>query len=299
MERRHRIAILLAILAVCVAGLAWRFRILRKGEPRLVTVAGESAILPKKTYAIATARLATTARRVSVAGRDRSFQLVTPRILAPGRAYPLVLVLHGDGGDAAGFHAAMPFERASGEDAILAYPDGLRRTWDLETTSDNPDVAFLAAIVDALAGELPVDRREVFAFGYSSGGFVANVTACQRPGLLRAISSSAGGAPYGQKESWPNGYPRCPGQGPVAAIVLHSRDDFGVTFDSGKFDAMYWAYVNGCDEGEMETTGYSECRAYRRCNPGKPVAFCDLTGVGHWVWDRAPEASWTFFRALP
>ena len=61
MERRHRIAILLAILAVCVAGLAWRFRILRKGEPRLVTVAGESAILPKKTYAIATARLAVAA----------------------------------------------------------------------------------------------------------------------------------------------------------------------------------------------------------------------------------------------
>ena len=57
MERKHRIAILLAILAVCVAGFLWRFRIFRKGEPRLVTIDGESAILPKHPYpGAATAR---------------------------------------------------------------------------------------------------------------------------------------------------------------------------------------------------------------------------------------------------
>src|SRR5690606_14043271 len=112
---------------------------------------------------------------------------------------------------------------------------------------------FAETVVKALAAELPLDETRIFATGYSSGGFLANLIACQRSGLLRAIASNAGGAPYNQAEAWPNGYPRCPGQAPVAAMALHGRLDFGVTIDSGRFSAEYWAYVNGCDEGRMET----------------------------------------------
>ena len=46
----------------------------------------------------------------------------------------------------------------------------------------------------------------------------------------------------------------------------------------------------------METTGYPQCRAYRGCPAGKGVAFCSLPSLGHWVWDSAAEASWTFFQ---
>lgn len=294
----------LAAVLVILAGLgAYRFgahRLFRKTpEPRVVPVAGESRVLPVAPAQPAFVRgsLESTTRSLQVLGRTRKYLELVPRGRATG-ALPLVLVLHGDGGDASGFHAAFPFEAASGDGAVLAYPDGLGHTWDLETTDRNPDVALLAAVVDDVAGRTPIDRDRVYAVGYSSGGFLANVTACQRPGLLRAISSSAGGAPYNQLESWPNGYPRCPGQKPVATIALHGRRDFGVSFDSGKFTAMYWAYVNGCNEGEVETTGYPECHAYTGCNPGRPVVFCDIASLGHWVWDRGAVASWTFFGKL-
>lgn len=221
--------------------------------------------------------------------------LIEPLHVEAGRAYPLVLVFHGDGGDAKGFHAAWPFERASGGEAYLAYPEGLRRTWDLETTTDNPDVAFVDALVAAVAERHPIDRARLFATGYSSGGFFANVLACQRPGMLRAIASNAGGAPYRQLEKWKNGYAKCPGQRPVAMLALHGERDRGVTLDSGRFSAEYWAYVNGCNTGEMETTGYPECRAYRGCPTGKSVGFCSIPTLGHWVWDHAAEATWTFF----
>ncbi len=237
-------------------------------------------------------------RTIASGGTTRKYLLVEPTILDPAKRYPIILVFHGDGGDAAGFHSAFPFERASGADAILAYPDGIGYSWDLETNFNNRDVTLAEAIVRELASSFVVDKTRIFATGYSSGGFLSNVIACHRGGFLRAIASNAGGAPYKQALLWPNGFPRCPGQEPVAALALHGEDDHGVTLDSGRFSAEYWAYVNNCQTEQMETTGYDECHAYRGCPPGKAVAFCSVPGLGHWVWDRAAEASWEFFQRV-
>jgi polyhydroxybutyrate depolymerase len=291
--RSRALAALAALLALaCVTLPACRKK---KNEPSLTTIEGASEILPAARAAVAaTGATRTGERTLEVGGRTRSYLLVAPAALEPARRYPLVLVFHGDGGSAASFHQGFPFERASGDAAFLAYPDGDRATWDLESRP-NPDVLFAETLIRVLATELPIDAERVFATGYSSGGFLANVIACQKSGLLRAIASNAGGAPYKQATKWPNGYPRCPGQEPIAAMALHGRRDFGVTIDSGRFSAEYWAYVNGCAVEAMETTGYPECRAYRGCPAGKAVVFCDVPELGHWVWDRAAEASWTFF----
>lgn len=265
----------------------------KKKEPVRV-VEGDGAALPRQAHAAAPTRA--SVRTVLSGGKERRYVLVEPAETERERPYPVVLVFHGDGGDAPGFHAAWPFERASGGEAILAYPEGRGRTWDLETTRDNPDVRFAEDVLADVERIARVDRGRLFATGYSSGGFFANVLACHRPGLLRAISSSAGGAPYKQREKWDNGYPKCPGQEPVAMLALHGERDLGVTLDSGRFSAEYWAYVNQCDTREMETTGYAECHVYRGCPPGKAVGFCSVPTLGHWVWDQAAEASWTFFR---
>ena len=264
----------------------------------LQAIDGPSAILPAPLPSPGGPGVQTRAssRSIDVGGKKREYVLVEPAALEAAKRYPLVLVFHGDGGDAAGFHQAFPFEKASGADAILAYPDGINATWDLDTKFDNRDVKAAEAIIEEISGRLPIDTKRIFATGYSSGGFLSNVIACQRSGLLRAISSSAGGAPYKQAMVWSNGYPKCPGQAPIAMLALHGEDDYGVTLASGRFSAEYWAYVDGCKTEEMETTFYKECRAYRGCPSGKAVAFCQIPGLGHWVWDRAAEASWTFFR---
>jgi polyhydroxybutyrate depolymerase len=259
-------------------------------EPKMVPFeAAESAVLPRRMYA-SDGRVSITRESLG----QRRLLLVAPSLIEPGRSYPVVLVLHGDGGTSESFHAGFPFERASGTNAILAYPEA-PQGWDLDTIDGNGDIAFVEAIVKTLSERFTVDRRRVFAAGYSRGGFFANMMACQRSGFFRAISSSAGGAPYHRSERHPNGYPKCPGQMPTPTIALHGRRDMSVTFDSGQFSAAYWGYVNGCREGEREPTGYSECIAWRGCAPGAGVVFCDIADLGHWVWDRAAEASWTFF----
>ncbi|MBX3210214.1 MAG: hypothetical protein KF764_34600 [Labilithrix sp.] len=288
----------LAVAAFLLLPLAFGCR-KQKAPVRVHTLEGESAVLPRVARAHPDGGAAvtkTSTRAIDVGGKRRAWVLVEPTELEADRRYPLVLVFHGDGGDAAGFHEAWPFERATGKDAFLAYLDGIHATWDLETTRNNPEVAFAEAVVASLEKERPIDRARLFATGYSSGGFLANVIACHRPGMLRAIASNAGGAPYNQLQRWGNGYPKCPGQKPVAMLALHGERDMGVSLDSGRFSAEYWAYVNGCATDEMETTGYGECRVYRGCPAGNAVGFCSIPPLGHWVWSEAAEASWTFFQ---
>lgn len=293
-----RIALAGVALAMFVSAGGCRHE--KKKPVTVTTIEGPSAILPAPFSASpdapAAAATHVSIRTLDTSGTTRQYLLVEPVALEKARRYPLILVFHGDGGEAAGFHQKFPFEKASGGDAIVAYPNGLNATWDLDTKLDNREVKFVEAIIEDLASRLPVDKLRVFATGYSSGGFLSNVIACQKSGLLRAISSSAGGAPYQQALAWPNGYTKCPGQEKVAMLALHGESDHGVTLDSGRFSAEYWAYIDGCNTEELETTFYKECRAYRGCPAGKAVAFCQIPDLGHWVWDRAAEASWTFFR---
>ncbi len=232
-------------------------------------------------------------RKVMVGGRSRDVFVIVPKTIDPSPW--LILVLHGDGGSAVSFHGAYAYERASGAHAVLAYPDG---GWDLETLDGNEDEAYLQGIIDTLTRENKIDRSHVFATGYSSGGFFINVFACHRPGVLRAIASSAAGAPYKQKETWPNGYAGCPGQKPVPMMALHGTKDFGVSVESGRFSAQYWAYVNGCDLITQETTAYPECVTYAGCPKKSPVAYCEIPELGHWVWSESAEASFAFFGAI-
>ena len=261
------------------------------------TLEGESAVLPLRVAEPpGAADMHLSTHTVEAAGKERKYLLIEPSRLERGKLYPLVLVFHGDGGGMTSFHEGYPFERASGVEAVVAYPDGLGFTWDLETKLENRDVKLVDAIVEELLVKIPIARNKIFATGYSSGGFLSNVIACQRPGLLRAIASNAGGAPYKQLQTWPNGYAKCPGQEPIAMLALHGESDFGVSLDSGRFSAEYWAYVNGCKTDEMETSGYKECHVYRGCPTGKAVGFCPVPGLGHWVWERAAQATWTFFK---
>ena len=248
-----------------------------------------AAVLPHGAPA-PRAETTTERRKFAAGGKPRDVLVVTPKALAPSPW--LILVLHGDGGSGVSFHGAYAYESASGSRAVLAYPDG---GWDLETLDGNEDEAYLQGIIDTLTRENKIDRSHVFATGYSSGGFFINVFACHRPGVLRAIASSAAGAPYNQKQKWPNGFAGCPGQKPVPMMALHGTKDLGVSLESGQFSAQYWAYVNGCDLVKQETTAYPECVTYAGCPKTSPVAYCEIPELGHWVWAQSAEASFAFF----
>ncbi len=242
-----------------------------------------------------------TNETISVGSQSRSYVLVVPKPHDATRAYPLVLAFHGDGGDGPSFQRAFAFERASGDRAIVAYPSGLDRTWDhLSPAEENVDFAFVDALIGALVTRVHVDPTRVFGAGWSNGGFFVNQFACSRSGVFRAISSQSGGAPYEGEGAleWKPGYPKCTDdQTGIASIHVHGTIDGTVTIDSGDFAAMYWAYVNGCDEAREPTTP-SPCLLHQGCPSGKPVVFCPVDGMGHAIWSQAAQVSWDFFEHL-
>jgi polyhydroxybutyrate depolymerase len=247
-----------------------------------------------------------TNETVQVWGKARTFVMVAPKDVAPSKAYPLVFVFHGDGGNGASMRGWMKLDDLTGADAIVVYPDGKDATWDLYTpAASNEDNAFVDAMVTAVKAKYSVDDAKIFGSGYSSGAFFINQIACRRSGFFRAIAPNAGGAPAEPNDSaastWPGtSYTKCANQtGGVAAFIMHGNDDYVVGPGSGTHDAKYWAYVNGCDatESGRTPTTPSPCVQHASCPADKRVVYCEIPGIGHGIWSESAKATWSFFAA--
>ena len=138
------------------------------------------------------------------AGRERSYILHLSPTLAPERKYPLVIVLHGGGGNAAsaGKMTGMN-QQANRENFIVVYPNGAGRLGDrlLTWNSGNccgyaldhqvDDVGFLRALVERLLTQYPIDPKRVYATGISNGGMMSYRLACEASDLVAAIAPVA------------------------------------------------------------------------------------------------------------
>jgi len=250
-------------------------------------------------------RVTLTTERLEVLGQSRSYVLAAPANYLPKNRYPLVLVLHGDGGDGPSMRAAFPFDAVSAESAFVAYPTGTEG-WDLYSPlANNVDQAFIVAIVESLGTRFSVDLARVFGTGFSSGAFMVSQLACRLPTLFRAIAPQAGGAPDEPIDAtatkWENNYTRCAKQthetGP-AVMVVHGTSDPVVTLESGDFSARYWAYINNCATSRSPAARPATCMRHDACPADRPVIFCPVEDLDHSLWREAAQSVWLFFRQL-
>lgn len=144
-------------------------------------------------------------RKLDVDGVSRSFLVHVPANYDPQRPTPVVLVFHGTAmnarmmatysgmsqkADDAGFIAVYP--NGTGPTKINLFFDagGLPEPEEGKTRAD--DVAFTARMLDDLEAVLSVDRRRVFAAGFSNGGMMCYRLAAEMSGRIAAIASVAG-----------------------------------------------------------------------------------------------------------
>ncbi|HYE49144.1 MAG TPA: PHB depolymerase family esterase [Azospirillaceae bacterium] len=85
---------------------------------------------------------------------------------------PLVLLLHGAGGDAAGVLPLL-YAEADRAGAVLLAPDSRRRTWDFIVRSYGPDVAFIDLALEAVFASRWVDPARIAVAGFSDGASYA------------------------------------------------------------------------------------------------------------------------------
>ncbi|MBW3572638.1 MAG: phospholipase [Gemmatimonadetes bacterium] len=105
-------------------------------------------------------------------GGGRDALLYVPAGLAPERPAPLVLMLHGAGGDG---RNALGLMRAIADEAgvLLLAPDSRGRTWDVILGAYGPDVAFLDRALAAVFDRCAVDAERVAIGGFSDGASYA------------------------------------------------------------------------------------------------------------------------------
>ena len=237
-------------------------------------------------------------KTLSVGGQPRSYATYVPTAYDGQRSFPLVVVLHGDGGTGAQIRSALDVETASGNGAIFAYPDGQGKTWDTDDWIDgNKDLPFLDALVKELLTTLCADSTRVFVTGHSRGAYMANQLGCWRGGTVRAVASHSGGGPFDgtSKHFDDNGMVACPGS-PVPALMIHGDADNVVDIAEGQKSLAYWSYADRCQAGSTAAMP-SPCQTQNACTPS-PVTFCKIPGLSHAVWPQAPAAIWSFFDAL-
>jgi polyhydroxybutyrate depolymerase len=130
----------------------------------------------------------------------RRYLLHVPEGLEPGRAVPLVVVIHGFMQTPAHQAEMSRFdELADAEGFITVYPMGTG--FPLRWTAHEPvassratreHVEFIRNLVEMIGQTYAIDPERIYACGMSNGGGLASVLACELPDLFAAVGSVAG-----------------------------------------------------------------------------------------------------------
>jgi polyhydroxybutyrate depolymerase len=263
----------------------------RRRGPRVITVAALALVT------LACARWArpmtgTVERQLVVGGVTRTYLVHAAGPAKPGRA--LVLMLHGRGGTAAAMEQRTrgTFDKLADRDGtVVVYPQALGNpslwsSWMPGVGSPGPDdLQFLSALIDSLVAELSVDRKRVFAAGFSNGASMVYRLACERPDLVVAVAPISGGmGPYVLRACAQN-------TAPVAIIGMHGTADPTVALDASIRDGIAaWARRDRCAADpissrlrDTDPTDGTETRVdiYDQCASGTQVAFYTIEGGGH------------------
>lgn len=140
---------------------------------------------------------APTSETIEFGGRQRTALVHSPARPASGGAPALMISLHGRGGTGRSQERTSGLsELADQAGFIVAYPDGIERSWNDGRGLDSfaaqreavDDVGFIIALIDRLVATRGVDPSRVYLSGYSNGGLMAMRLACERPERIAGIA---------------------------------------------------------------------------------------------------------------
>ncbi|MBA4324034.1 MAG: hypothetical protein C0426_02960 [Rhodobacter sp.] len=167
---------------------------------------------------------------------DRWYRMELP---ATPRGAPLILALHGGGGDPDQFAQASGLARAANRAGFaVAFPAGTGRrddrllTWNggyccgLAARRGVDDMGFLRLVISDAAQRFGVDGQGVYLTGMSNGAILAETFAAQNPDLVRAVAGVAGTMDTSRTRV----------RGQVPALIIHGTADTMVPFAGGRGD---------------------------------------------------------------
>ncbi len=239
-------------------------------------------------------------------GRERTYALYTPP--QPSASMPLLIALHGGGGRGSGMiHITYGgFNRlAERETFVVVYPDGVDKRWNdgrglTEWRAHRErvdDVGFIAALIDQISAEQPIDRRRVYVTGISNGGMMSYRLACELGDRIAAIAPVVAALPAHLSGCVP------PHAMPI--ILMNGTDDPLIPYQGGQIRAAgkalgpvlsaddtiaFWLARNGCGttplradvlDADPNDGIFIRRTFYGGCDQGAEVALYSVQGGGH------------------
>jgi polyhydroxybutyrate depolymerase len=245
------------------------------------------------------------ARQISVGGTPRDFLLHIPRNVTSAHPMPLVIMLHGSGGNAADLRTTTGMSAlADSQKFIVAYADGSHGSfsgypsdWNAGTCcgaaqrEQVDDLGFIQQIISAAAAEHTMNKKRVFVAGFSDGGRMAYHAACHLAPLVAAIAVVSGSLVDDA----------CLPSNTVAVIAIHGTSDDQVLFDEPSSSqppspvpaaasalppsVQFWVAWNGCAKGTSLTTkltAHVSSTSFTKCPGADVVAYVIEGGVHGW-----------------
>jgi polyhydroxybutyrate depolymerase len=244
-------------------------------------------------------------------GQTRTFTLHVPdNVDSP---MPLLIVLH------RGAYSGEEMRQLTGFDAIadregfiVAYPDGIDGSWNdglglefLTTVQQNTDdVGFIAQLIDTLSENYSIDPERIYITGFSSGGNLGYLLACQLADRIAAFALT--GSLMMQHVA-----DECAPSRPISMLMIQGTEDPVFAWDGGQFvvenvdygyqlsaaeTLNFWLTHNNCT---TERTFYAEHdldpddntrvwhETYADCNAETAVEMYAVMGGGH-NWAGVP-----------
>ncbi|HQW81386.1 MAG TPA: PHB depolymerase family esterase [Pseudomonadota bacterium] len=209
---------------------------------------------------------------------------------------PLLLVLHGDGGNAAGIRAALPLEAQANGAAAFSYLSAQGGTFEYWTDAGRGhEGRFVQAIIAnyGVAG-ITIDPARVYLVGFSGGGTMAQALGCRLgAGVVRKLGIHSGSLyPVDNDFTYTgNGGVSC--NLPGTMLIWGKLDQTnGVDYATGQAIRNNHLATQNCAATTSNTTP-APCVAYDQCT--RPVEWCAIDGLAHALWPQAASAFWRYF----
>lgn len=272
---------------------------------------------------------------IKVDGQDRSYTLFIPKSVRTDHSAPLVVMLHGALGTSEQAETTYNWDdKASEKNFIVAYPEGLNRSWVVSEGCCGPslkkdvsDVKFIEQMIADIKRLHAIDERRLYATGISNGGALAYRLACDATtfAAVGVVASTLLGD--------------CPSPSPVSVMHIHGLADETFPYEGGggrrNNDGQgdrpadtrgpsipelmsKWRGIDACEPSAITSEGVVT-KSISKCDDAKAVELITIAGAGHqWPGAKAnaksskrlaldppstalnaTEALWDFFESHP
>lgn len=200
---------------------------------KLDTVHGAVAAAVTSPAVVGTAELV----KLRHDGQSRRYHLHVPPHDDDDAGLPLLLVLHGGGGNGEHAREITGLDRYGVDMGfVVAFPDGegllpkKARTWNYGGVDgggerkETDDVGFCKSVVDDIQERVAIDTDRVFVTGYSDGGMMCHRLAREAADVFRGIAPVAGAMNYTEAQSDVH----------LAVLMIHGTEDEHVRIDGGE-----------------------------------------------------------------